>query len=217
MLEDLLSPTLVFVLFYAGLMLIGIEFIAPGISIPGVAGAIALVTAFIGFGTLPVRVGGVVLLLVSVAFFFLEANSPGVGLLALGAVVSLVMGGYLLVDPNATDEAGVSPWAIAPIALAAVAFFVFVIPAALKAQKAPSQLAGDHIVGAEGVAETDLDPSGVVNVQAETWSATASSPVKSGTRIRVTGTSGLRLEVEPVDPGSPTATARRPIEGSQGG
>jgi membrane-bound serine protease (ClpP class) len=198
-LEDLLSPTLVFILFYAGLMLIGIEFVTPGITIPGVAGAIALVTAFIGFGTLPVRIGGVVLLLVSVAFFFLEANSPGVGLLAGGAVVSLVMGGYLLVDPTATDEDGVSPWAIAPIALAAVAFFVFVVPAALKAQRAPSQLSSDHILGAEGVADTDLDPSGVVKVNAETWSATAASAIARGTRIRVTGANGLRLDVEPLD------------------
>jgi membrane-bound serine protease (ClpP class) len=216
-LEDLLSPTLVFVLFYAGLMLIGIEFVSPGITIPGVAGAIALVTAFIGFGTLPVRIGGVVLLLVSVAFFFLEANSPGVGLLAVGAVASLVMGGYLLIDPTATDEEGVSPWAIAPIALAAVAFFVFVVPAALKAQRAPSQLAGDHIVGAEGIAETDLNPSGVVMVHAETWSATASSPITRGDRIRVTGTSGLRLDVERLESESTTEPARRPTEEPQGG
>ena len=117
-----------------------------------------MVTAFIGFGTLPVRIGGVVLLLVSVAFFFLEANSPGLGFPAAGAVAALVLGGYLLVDPSATDEEGVSPWAIAPIALAAVAFFVFVVPAALKAQRAPSQLAGDHIVGAEGVADLKAIP-----------------------------------------------------------
>lgn len=217
MLEDLLSPTLVFVLFYAGLMLIGIEFVSPGIAIPGVAGAIALVTAFIGFGTLPVRIGGVVLLLVSVAFFFLEANSPGLGLPAAGAVVALVLGGYLLVDPTATDEDGVSPWAIAPIALAAVAFFVFVVPAALRAQRAPSKFSSDHIVGSEGIAKTDLEPSGVVTVNAETWSATSAVPIRSGTRVRVTGASGLQLDVEPLASDVPNEPARRPAQEPQGG
>jgi membrane-bound serine protease (ClpP class) len=213
-LEDLLSPTLVFVLFYAGLMLIGIEFVSPGITIPGVAGAIALVTAFIGFGTMPVRVGGVVLLLVSVAFFFLEANSPGLGFPAIGAVAALVLGGYLLVDPSATDEEGVSPWAIGPIALAAIAFFVFVVPAALRAQRAPSKFAGDHIVGAEGVAQTDLDPSGVVAVHSETWSADSTIRISRGARVRVTGVDGLRLAVEPLGPEEPSGG---PHERRQGG
>lgn len=217
MLEDLLSPTLVFVLFYAGLMLIGIEFVTPGITIPGVAGAIALVTAFIGFGTLPVRIGGVVLLLVSVAFFFLEANSPGLGLPAVGAVAALVLGGYLLIDPTATDEEGVSPWAIAPIALAAIAFFVFVVPAALRAQRAPSKFSGDHIVGSEGVAKTDLEPTGVVIVNAETWSATSAVPIPSGTRVRVVGASGLQLDVEPITAQVMNEPARRPAQEPQGG
>lgn len=215
MLEDLLSPTLVFVLFYAGLMLIGIEFLSPGITIPGVAGVIALVAAFIGFGTLPVRMGGVILLLVSVAFFFLEANSPGLGFPAAGAVVALVLGGYLLVDPSATDEEGVSPWAIAPIALAAVGFFVFVIPAALRAQRAPSKLSDDNLVGAEGIAQTDLDPSGVVAVHAETWTATSTARVASGEPIRVIGIDGLRLQVEPL--GTEMGTAGRPQQEPQGG
>lgn len=215
MLEDLLNPTLVFVLFYAGLMLIGIEFVTPGITIPGVAGAIALVTAFIGFGTMPVRVGGVVLLLVSIAFFFLEANSPGLGFPAIGAVVALVLGGYLLVDPSATDEAGVSPWAIGPIALAAIAFFVFVVPAALKAQRAPSKFASDHIVGTEGIAQTDLDPSGVVAVQSETWSATSTTRIANGERVRVIGVNGLRLDVEPL--ASESEIAGGPHQEQQGG
>jgi len=216
-LEDLLSPTLVFVLFYAGLMLIGLEFVTPGITVPGVLGAIALVASFIGFGTLPVRMGGVILLLVSVAFFFLEANSPGLGFPAFGAVAALVLGGYLLIDPSATDEEGVSLWAIVPIAMAAVAFFVFVIPAALKAQRAPSSLSGDNIVGAEGIAQTDLDPTGVVTVNAETWSAEAVSRVAQGMRVRVTGAKGLRLDVEPLGQADPVDTGGQPRQEPRGG
>ena len=163
------------------------------------------------------RLGGVVLLLISVAVFFLEANSPGLGFPAVGAIAALVLGGYLLVDPSASDTEGVSPWAIGPIALAALAFFVFVIPAALRAQRAPSQLLGDNLVGAEGVAETDLSPTGIVHVHAEKWSATSSIPVDRGASVRVTGTSGLRLEVEPLVRDVSAAPAEHTEQEPQGG
>ena len=199
MLEEWLSPTLVFVLFYAGLMLIGLELVSPGISIPGAAGVIALVAAFIGFGTLPVRLGGVILLLASVGFFLLEAKYPGISFAAVGAVTTLVLGGYLLVDPNAADTEGVSPWAIVPIALAAVVFFIIVIPAALKAQRGPSHLALDNIIGSEGVAETTLGPSGIARVGAETWTAeSVAGPIAKGERLRVINVEGVRLKVEPL-------------------
>jgi len=196
-LEDLLSPTVVFVLFYAGLMLIGVELLTPGVSIPGAAGVIALVGAFIGFGTLPVRLAGVILLLASVGFFLLEAKYPGVSLGAVGAVACLVLGGYLLVDPKVRDAEAVSPWAIVPIALATVGFFVFVIPAALRAQRAPSKLALDNLVGADGIAETDLNPRGIAHVHGESWSAeTSGAEIKKGQRLRVVDSEGLRVKVE---------------------
>lgn len=209
-LEDLLTPTLVFVLFYLGLMLVGVELLTPGVSIPGAAGVIALVGAFIGFGTLPVRLAGVILLLASVGFFLLEAKYPGVSLGAVGAVACLVLGGYLLVDPSVGDAEAVSPWAIVPIAAATVGFFVFVIPAALRAQRAPSQLSLDNIIGAEGIAETDIEPAGIAHVQGESWSVeTSGVRIAKGQRVRVIATEGLRLKVEP-------AGSDRAIE-SQGG
>jgi membrane-bound serine protease (ClpP class) len=198
-LEEWLSPTVVFVLFYAGLMLIGLELVSPGISVPGVAGVLALVSAFIGFGTLPVRLGGVILLLASVGFFLLEAKYPGISFAAVGAVTCLVLGGYLLIDPLAANEEGVSPWAIAPIALATIAFFIFVIPAALKAQRAPSHLSLDNIVGSEGIVESALGPGGIVRVGAETWSAEpVSGSITKGERVRVVSSDGVRLKVEPL-------------------
>ena len=199
MLEEFLTPTVVFVLFYVGLMLIGIELVTPGITLPGVAGIVALVASFIGFGTLPVRLAGVVLLLASVAFFLLEAKYPGVSFAAVGAVVTLVLGGYLLVDPEASDHEGVSPWAIAPIALATILFFILVIPAALKAQRAPSLLALESLIGSEGLADTDLDPTGIVRVKAETWTAeSVGGNVARGAHVRVVEADGLKVKVEPV-------------------
>lgn len=210
MLEELLTPTVVFVAFYVGLMLIGVEFLSPGVSVPGVAGLIALIGAFIGFGTLPVRLAGVILLVASVGFFLLEAKYPGVSLGSVGAVACLVLGGYLLIDPAVEDAEPVSPWAIAPIALATIGFFAFMIPAALRAQREPSKLAADNLLGAQGIAATDIDPAGIAHVRGETWSVeTTGTPVSKDEPIRVVATEGVRLKVEPL--------ADDRVNGNQGG
>lgn len=199
MLEELLNPTVVFTLFYVGLMLIGIEVLHPGISVPGVTGVLAMVAAFVGFGLLPVRMAGIVLLLASVGFFLLEAKNPGISVAAAGAIVCLVAGGFLLIDPSVDDTQGVSPWAIVPIAISAVGFFTFMIPAALKARGLPSDMQIDNMVGSEGVVTSKLNPTGIAHVGSESWSAeSVSGPIAKGERIRVIGHRGVRLTVEPI-------------------
>jgi membrane-bound serine protease (ClpP class) len=198
-LEDLLNPTVVFTLFYVGLMLIGIEVLHPGISLPGVAGVLAMVGAFVGFGLLPVRMAGIVLLLASVGFFLIEAKNPGISVAAAGAIICLVAGGFLLIDPSVDDTEGVSPWAIVPIAISAVGFFTFMIPAALKARRLPSDMKIDNMVGSEGIVTRRLDPAGIVHVGAESWSAESTSgSIGKGTHVRVVGHKGVRLTVEPL-------------------
>jgi membrane protein implicated in regulation of membrane protease activity len=50
--------------------------------------------------------------------------------------------------------------------------------------------------GAEGVAVTDLDPSGIVRVHGENWSAESlNGTVKASARIQVINAKGVRLEV----------------------
>jgi membrane-bound ClpP family serine protease len=58
---------------------------------------------------------------------------------------------------------------------------------------------GHHLVSpvaAEGVALDDLNPSGIVRVQGENWSAVATNgTVRSGTPVRVLHVDGVRLAV----------------------
>jgi membrane-bound serine protease (ClpP class) len=58
----------------------------------------------------------------------------------------------------------------------------------------------EGMVGALGVAETDLEPlgpSGKVFVHGELWEARARQPIAKGTRVRVREVEGLTLTVEP--------------------
>lgn len=198
LLHGLLSPDLAFLFFYLGIGLIILEVIHPGVSVPGILGALSLVAAFIGFGMLPVQLAGIILLLASAGLFLLELKNPGVGVPGIGAVITLIVGGLLLFDPS-VPGVGVSLWLILPVAALMAGFFMLVAPAALRARRLPVVSGVDRLIGTEGVVASDLKPSGTVHVGSELWSAESiSGEVKEGERIRVVSVDGLRLKVEPI-------------------
>ncbi|MPZ70497.1 MAG: nodulation protein NfeD [Actinobacteria bacterium] len=197
-LHSLFTSNLSFILFWAGLILLFIEISNPGVSVPGIAGALCLIAALAGFGMLPVQGAGIALLLVSVVFFIIELNTPGTGLPAVGGVIALVAGGLLLFDP-ATPGASVSWAAIIPVAGISALFFALVIPTALRQRHVPSKMAQDRVTGQNGVVKKAIDPLGVVQVAGEEWSARSASgdPLPEGERIVVTAAEGLYLLVAP--------------------
>ncbi|HEX6676360.1 MAG TPA: nodulation protein NfeD [Actinomycetes bacterium] len=197
-LHGLVDPNLAFVFFYLGLILIVIEVLHPGISVPGVLGTLLLVTSVVAFGILPVRLGGLVLLAASVVLFLVELKHPGAGLPLAGGTACLILGGLLLYDPS-TPDVRVSRWLLALVTAALVGFFGFVVKAVLEARALPAPRAGmDELVGAAGVALGELGPRGQVRVGHEQWSAEAAhGAIPAGTGVRVVGRRGLRLIVEP--------------------
>lgn len=195
LLHGLIDPNLAFIFFYLGIILIVIEVLHPGISVPGVLGTLLLVTSIISFGILPVQLGGVVLLVASAVLYLLELKHPGIGLPAIGGTICLVLGGLLLFDPSAPDV-HVSRWLLVVVPTLVVAFFAVVVQAALEARRQPPMISADMLYGEKGVALTALEPRGEVRVGHERWSAEAvGGRIASGTSIRVVGRSGLKLMV----------------------
>lgn len=215
-LHALLSPDFAFIFFYLGIGLIVIEFLHPGISIPGILGVVCLIAAFVTFGMLPVQIVGVVLLLASALSFLLELKHPGLGAASVIGVVTLVLGGLTLFNPD-VPNARVSLWTIVPVAAFLVLFFATVVNAALRARRLPPADDRERVLGHVGVVLRDLDPDGVVNVASEEWSAhSASGSIPKGTSVRVLEVDRLRLVVEPVReqapavPGAVVGNAARP-------
>jgi membrane-bound serine protease (ClpP class) len=195
LLHGLIDPNLAFIFFYLGIILIVIEVLHPGISVPGVLGTLLLVTSIISFGILPVQLGGVILLVASAVLYLLELKHPGIGLPAIGGTICLVLGGLLLFDPSVPDV-HVSRWLLVVVPTLVVAFFAVVVQAALEARRQPPMISADMLYGEKGVALTALEPRGEVRVGHERWSAEAvGGRIASGTSIRVVGRSGLKLMV----------------------
>jgi membrane-bound serine protease (ClpP class) len=196
-LHGLIDPSLVFIFFFLGLILIVVELLHPGISVPGVVGTVLLVTSVISFGLLPVRLGGVILLIASAVFFLFELKHPGLGLPTVGGTVCLVLGGLLLFNP-AVPGVAVSPWVIGVMAAFASVFFSIVVKAGLEARHRPITAGAEGLIGTTGVALTDLTPNGTVRVAKETWTATSSAPARAGQAVRVTDVRGVHVEVQPI-------------------
>jgi membrane-bound serine protease (ClpP class) len=208
LLHALLSPDFAFIFFYLGIGLLIVELLHPGISVPGIVGALCLVASFVTFGLLPVQIVGVVLLVASALFFLLELKHPGLGLPTVGGVACLIAGGLTLFNP-AVPNARVSLWTILPVAAFLVLFFATVVNAVLRAKRLPAETEGGRVIGAMGVVERDLDPDGVVLVASEQWTArSASGRIPRGATVRVVAMQGLRLVVEPVREPTPAAPGR---------
>ena len=75
--------------------------------VTGIVGALALILAFVGAGSLPLQLAGVLLIGLSAVLLLLEATVTSHGLLAVGAVIAFVLGAATLyTEPGDPDAAG---------------------------------------------------------------------------------------------------------------
>ena len=89
------DPTIAFLLLSAGSAGLLAELWSPNF-VTGILGALALILAFIGLGSLPLNVGGLILILFGLVLFGLELTVTSHGLLAIGGLVAFVLGASAL-------------------------------------------------------------------------------------------------------------------------
>lgn len=189
------DPNIAFLLGAAGVACIYIEFTHPGLIAPGVVGAVSLVLALYAFNLLPINVLGVLLILLAIGLFILEANVTSHGALAAGGIVAMVIGAMILVD-SPWPEARIRLSTALSVTLPLAAVIIILMRFALAAQRRKAVTGEAGMIDARGVAQTDLDPEGKVMVRGEVWDARAQGKILKGTRVRVRGLDGLTLLVE---------------------
>jgi membrane-bound serine protease (ClpP class) len=191
------DPNIAYVLLLIGVYGLIYELANPGAMVPGVIGAIALLTALFAFQALPVNYAGLAMLALGVAFMVLEAFVPSFGALGIGGAIAFVIGSVILYRDE-TGQIGVAIPLIATFATLSVALFVGVIGYAVKTRRRPVVSGREEMLHALGTAEEDFSGRGRVRVHSESWAATAPGPVRKGQRVKVVGIDGLELTVEPV-------------------
>lgn len=202
LLSRIAQPDIVFVLLLIALLGLYVEFSNPGLIFPGVIGGVALILVLVASQVLPINALGVLLILAAVGFFILEAKFASHGLLGLTGVACLIAGALFLIRSPLTGLS-VNPWLALATALPFAIVIIVLMRGILKSLKWQQSLGVSDIVGARGVATTDIDAvGGMVRVHGELWKATSSAPISQGTGVRVLEMRGLTLIVEPADAGA---------------
>ena len=195
----LTDPNIAFILLLIGVYGIIFEFWTPGLTGPGVVGAISLIVALMALSALPLNLAGLALLALGMAMMAAEAFTPGFGILGLGGIVAFGLGGLFLFDPAGADIAFAVAW---PVVLAAVAtnalLFFGLLGLVMRVRRRPVASGPEEMIGLEGVVLDWAEGRGRVRVHGEAWAARAAAGLAPGARVRVLRRDGLVLDVAPV-------------------
>ena len=198
------DPNIAFLLFSVGSLGLVYELLNPNF-VTGILGGLSIILAFIGFGSLPLNVGGLILIVLALVLFGLETTVTSHGLLAVGGIVCFVLGASALYttpgDPFAPIVSVATPL-IFVMTLTAAAFMVLIVYAAIRTRQ---MVGGPGLVGAalgagtSGIVRRPLEPLGSIYAGGEEWSARSvdDRPLDRGTPIKVVGVDGLTALVEP--------------------
>ncbi len=147
LLSRIVQPDFFFILLIAGALGLYVEFTHPGMIAPGVVGGISLVLALYAMHILPVAPAGVVLIVLALGMFILEAKYTSHGALAIGGMVAMVLGALMLVRSPLT-RAGVSLGVAAGVTLPFALITVLLMRLVLRSRSWKPSTGRERLTGA---------------------------------------------------------------------
>ncbi len=202
----LADPNIAFILFTIGFYGLIYELQNPN-WVTGIMGGIAIILAFIGFGSLPLNVAGLLLIGLAVILFILEASVTSHGLLTIAGIVCFVLGAAALYTEPGTPTAPDVSVAVPVIVTMTLLTTIFMALIAFAAIRTRHMTTAEGLIGAGlpadalGEVHRPLTPIGSVYAGGEEWTARTADerPLSRGTPVRVVRQEGLTLVVEPAE------------------
>jgi membrane-bound serine protease (ClpP class) len=189
------DPNIAFILLVLGALGIYVEFSAPGLIFPGVAGGILALLGLSGLAVLPINWIGAALLILGASMFVLEAKFASHGILGGGGTLALILGALLLINGPPEVRIHLSTALAVTIPFALITMFLVSLVVRARANKVV--MADGGLVNEIGEARTPLAPAGKIFVHGEYWDAVSTAPVDAGAGVRVIAVDGMKLRVEP--------------------
>jgi membrane-bound serine protease (ClpP class) len=200
LLHFVVDPQIAVLLFTLGTYGLIFELSNPGLIFPGIVGVIAIILALFSFGTLDANGAGVALMVFALLLFVAEIKVQAHGLLTAGGVAALVIGLIIVFPPFRPTFPGVrqsvEPLIVVFVAGLTALFFGVALRTALR--PLPVASGASLLLGAVGVAKTDVAPRGIAHVAGEDWTVVSEGgEIAKGGAVRVKRVDGVRLIVEP--------------------
>jgi membrane-bound serine protease (ClpP class) len=194
------DPSIAYILLLLGMLGILFEFFTPGAILPGIIGVISLILAYYAMHTLPINFAGLALIIFGIILFILEIKIVSHGMLAIGGIVSLLLGSLMLIKPgSALEQVNLSRSVIISATIVAALFFLFIIRFGIKAQNRKPVTGLEALIGETGEVMDILAPTGTVKVQGEVWNAESlAGTISPGEKVRIKEMKQLKLYVEPI-------------------
>ena len=199
-LDRIVQPDAFFILLIIGVLGLYVEFTHPGLVAPGVIGGIALVLALFAMHMLPVNFAGLILIVLALVLFVLEAKYPTHGVLGVGGAISMLLGALMLIHSPITGG-GVHPGVALAVTVPVALIAIFLMRLVLRSLHWKRATGAEQLIGALGEVTEPLESAGskgMVLIHGELWRAAASEPIGKGAQVRVNKIQGLTLFVEPV-------------------
>ena len=196
------DPNVSFLLLMVGGLGIVVEIFNPGLVGPGVIGVICLLLAFLALGNLPVNWAGVVFILLAVVLIVLEIAVSGFGILGVGAIVSLIVGGFLLFNQFGDISPyqpffNVNRWLLYGSSGVVGVAMTYVGLSSYQLRREVSPEKSRSLIGMQATVTAELSPRGIVLVGNETWTAISDDGrvITTGEAVEVQSEDGLILTV----------------------
>jgi len=192
LLNATIDPTIISLLFLAGIAGIGFEIFHPGVVLPGALGGVAFLTALFGFSVLPISWSGLALILLGVVLLVIDAHVLSHGALTLSGLIALGFGMVMLFH-NAPSPYHTSVPIVLTFTLGLGLFWVFALTKAVQVRRRPVTVGPARVIGAEAVVKAP----GQVFVEGELWHAHLpdGGDLVPGAHVRVAAMDGLELTV----------------------
>ncbi|MEZ5319327.1 MAG: nodulation protein NfeD [Vicinamibacterales bacterium] len=189
-------PNIAFMLLSLGTLGLIVELWSPGAIFPGLVGAFSLILAFFALQLLPVNYAGLLLVALGLLMLVLEIKVTSYGMLAVGGIVSLIVGAMMLIDAP-EPELRVDLQVVLPVVLGFAAIALFLIRLAVNAQRQAPASGAESLVQADARTLTALAPgdTGQIRLKGEIWRAVSEEAIPAGVPVRVTRVDGLTLTV----------------------
>src|SRR5437899_1248403 len=169
LLHFVVDPQIAVLLFTLGTYVLIFDVSNPGLIFPGIIGVIAIILALFSFGTLDANGAGVALMVFALLLFVAEINVQAHGLLTAGGVAALLIGLIIVFPPFRPTFPGVrqsvEPLVVVFVVGLTAIFFGVALLTALR--PLPVVSCASLLVGAVGVAKTDIAPRRIPHVAGE--------------------------------------------------
>jgi len=195
--ELLLQPNIAYLVLVGGFLLAMMAILTPGTGVFEIAALLVLLVAGWEVYNLPFNWWAFIVLVIGVFPFMLAVRRSGnLWYLAL-SILALIIGSVFMFKGDGLQPA-VNP-VLAIVVSALTAGFTWLIT--VKTQEAQTSIPTHDLgslIGAVGIAKTDIHLEGTVFLNMEDWSAQSETLIPAGSEVRVMNRHGFVLSVEPV-------------------